>query len=134
VFFELTVPPGPYHSEWLLLGTIYRAGIATYLTLSLPSCSPPHNSHSDTLLSSLRIALKSPQLFKFLLWPLVVAGVACIHDGETTRNWVERSLEDMGRTVGSSGPNKAGKVLRAHWERGIEGWDACFQRPYVFVV
>jgi hypothetical protein len=94
----------------------------------------PHEPYSEPLFSDLRTALQSPQLTKFMLWPLIVAGVAAMHRGQATRYWVERNLEDMGRTVGSTAPVKAGKVLREYWRRGVEGWDSCFERPYVFVV
>jgi hypothetical protein len=117
-----------------MLGNVYRAAMAAYLCLSLPSLVIAHEAYSEPLFSALRTALPSPRLTKFMLWPLIVAGVAAIDGGAATKYWVERSLEDMGRTVGSIGPGKAGQVLREYWRRGVEGWDSCFERPYVFVV
>jgi hypothetical protein len=134
---------GPLYSEWLLLGKIYKAAISLYCSLSLQSLTvlPPSVSMQETqrkkgdaLLRSVRNALKSPRTARHMVWPLVVAGVEGIHRGEATRNWIEASLEDLGRLLGTSCPLKACAVLKRYWKSGVAGWDECFDRAYVFII
>lgn len=135
--------PGTFYTEWLTIGTVYKSAVALYATLSLGSLTvlPPtlavldsQTAYGDVLLSNLRVALKAPRIAKFMVWPLIVAGVEAIHRGEATRNWVEASLEDLSRTLGTSYPLKACSILRRYWKGGVSGWDECFDRPYMVVL
>ena len=131
------------HAEWLMVGTVYKSAVSLYATLSLGSLGvlPPtvalHNSqtaHEDTLFCELRAALKVPRIAKFMVWSLVVAGVCAKERGEATRNWIEVSLGDISRVLGTSCPIKACAVLKRYWASDVSGWDQCFDRPYVLVV
>ncbi|CAN9434307.1 unnamed protein product [Alternaria alternata] len=135
--------PGTFYDEWLIVGTVYKSALALYAILSLGSLTvlPADASlldiqtvHGDTLLSNLRTALKDPRIARFMAWPLVVVGVEAIYRGEATRDWIGASLEELSRTLGTSGPIKACSVLRRYWKGGVSGWDECFDRPYVFVI
>ncbi|KAH8634763.1 hypothetical protein IG631_10163 [Alternaria alternata] len=135
--------PGTFYDEWLIVGTVYRSALALYAILSLGSLTvlPADASlldiqtvHGDILLRNLRTALKDPRIARFMAWPLVVVGVEAIYRGEATRGWIGASLEELSRTLGTSGPIKACSVLRRYWKGGVSGWDECFDRPYVFVI
>ncbi len=133
--------PGPMFNDWLRVGKVYKSAVALYATLSLrslivlpqtPSLLDSQTAYGDVLLSNIRTALKSPRIAKFMVWPLIVAGVEAIDRGEATRNWIEASLEDLSRMTGTSSPIKACSILKRYWKGGVSGWDACFDRPYVF--
>ncbi|KAI5374515.1 hypothetical protein J4E82_006749 [Alternaria postmessia] len=135
--------PGTFYNEWLIVGTVYKSALALYAILSLGSLTvlPADASlldmqtvHGDILLRNLRTALKDPRIARFMAWPLVVVGVEAIYRGEATRDWIGASLEELSRTLGTSGPIKACSVLRRYWKGGVSGWDECFDRPYVFVI
>ncbi|KAF1938743.1 hypothetical protein EJ02DRAFT_409887 [Clathrospora elynae] len=134
---------GTFYDEWLLLGTIYQAAVAIYTTMSLQSLvvlpstlvmDAMRSAHGDGLLSDLGTALKYPRVARFMLWPLVVAGVEAAYRGEATRNWIEAMLCDLSRLLGTSSPLKARAVLRHYWLKGVPGWDECFDRPQVFII
>jgi hypothetical protein len=135
--------PGTFYNEWLIVGTVYKSALALYAILSLGSLTvlPADASlldiqtvHGDVLLRNLRTALKDSRIARFMAWPLVVVGVEAIYRGEATRDWIGASLEELSRTLGTSGPIKACSVLRRYWKGGVSGWDECFDRPYVFVI
>lgn len=135
--------PGPLYDEWLLIGTMYQAAVAIYCTMALQSLTLLPNSlemnamrsiHGDRLLKSIKEAIKSPRLTKLVVWPLVAAGVEAVYRGEATRNYIETSLTDLSRALGTSSPLKARAVLRRYWQKGVPGWDECFDRAYVFVM
>lgn len=135
--------PGTFYDEWLLVGTMYQSAAAIYCTMSFQSLTLLPNTlemnamravHGDRLLESLRAALKTPRVSKFMVWPLVVAGVESLYRGEGTRNWIEATLADLSRLLGTSSPLKARAVLRRYWKKGEPGWDECFDRPYVFII
>lgn len=135
--------PQTYYDEWVLIGIMYQAAVAVHCTMAFQSLTVLPNTlemnsmrsiHGDHLLSSLRKGLKSPRLTRFILWPLVVAGVEAAYRGEGTRNFIESALTDLAGTLGSSSPLKARAVLRRYWQKEEPGWDECFDRPYVFVV
>jgi hypothetical protein len=134
---------GTFCTEWLTIGMVHKSAIALYAILSLcsvtvlpltPSLLDSQTAHGDVLLSNLRTAVKAPRMSKFMVWPLMVAGVEAIHRGEGTWNWIEASLEDLSRTIGTSYPLKACSILKRYWKGGVAGWDACFDRSYVFAI
>ena len=90
--------------------------------------------HGSRLLENLGKATKAPRVQRFLVWPLVVAGVEAAYRGETTRHWIGENLADLSRLLGSSSPLKARAVLRRYWRKGEPGWDECFDSPYVFII
>lgn len=134
--------PGTSYDEWLLIGTMYQAAAAIYCTMSLQSLTvlpdtlemnAMRSIHGDRLLKSLRAVIKSPRLAKFAVWPLVVAGAEAGYRGEATRGCIETSLMELSRTLGTGSPLKARAVLRRYWQKGVPGWDECFDRSYVFI-
>ena len=134
---------GTFYSEWLTVGKIYKASVMLYCTLSLqsltvlPSTVSLHKmqtEYGDVLLNNVRSALNAPRLARHMVWPLVVAGVQAIHRGEATKNWIEASLGDLSRLLGTSCPLKAGTVMKRYWKGGMPGWDECFDRAYVFII
>ncbi|KAI4640076.1 hypothetical protein J4E93_008876 [Alternaria ventricosa] len=134
---------GTFCTEWLTVGLVYKSAVALYATLSLcslmvlpttPSLLESQTAYGDVLLSNLGTALKVPRMAKFMVWPLIVAGVEAMHGGEGTRNWIEASLEDLSRILGTSCPLKVCSVLRRYWTGGVAGWDECFDRSYVFAI
>lgn len=140
---EAWAQAGTLYSEWLMVGSIYKAAVSLYCTLSLQSLTilPPtvslHRSQTgkgDLLLSSVRCALQTPRIARHMVWPLVVAGVEAIHRSEATKRWIEASLQDLSRLLGTSCPLKACAVLKRYWKGGVAGWDECFDRAYVFII
>lgn len=134
---------GPLYSEWLLMGQIYQAAVSLYCSMSLQSLTvlPPSVSlqkaqeeKGNVLLSSVRIALQDPRMARHMVWPLVVAGVEGIHRSQATKDWIEASLGDLSRLLGTSCPLKASAVLKRYWKSGVAGWDSCFDRAYAFII
>ncbi|KAI4914850.1 hypothetical protein J4E90_004884 [Alternaria incomplexa] len=134
---------GAFCTEWLTVGLVYKSAVALYATLSLcplmvlpttPSLLESQTTYGDVLLSNLGTALKAPRMAKFMVWPLIVAGVEAMHRGEGTRNWIEAGLEDLSRTLGTSCPLKVCSVLKRYWKGGVVGWDECFDQSYVFAI
>ncbi|KAI4633915.1 uncharacterized protein J4E87_001082 [Alternaria ethzedia] len=134
---------GTFCTEWLTVGLVYKSAVALYATLSLcplmvlptiPSLLESQTAYGDVLLSNLGTALKAPRMAKFMVWPLIVAGVEAMHRGEGTRNWIEAGLEDLSRTLGTSCPLKVCSVLKRYWKGGVAGWDECFDQSYVFAI
>ncbi|KAI4932136.1 uncharacterized protein J4E92_004035 [Alternaria infectoria] len=134
---------GTFCTEWLTVGLVYKSAVALYATLSLcplmvlpmtPSLLENQTAYGDVLLSNLDTALKAPRMAKFMVWPLIVAGVEAMHRGEGTRNWIEAGLEDLSRTLGTSCPLKVCSVLKRYWKGGVAGWDECFDQSYVFAI
>ncbi|KAI4659232.1 uncharacterized protein J4E78_005658 [Alternaria triticimaculans] len=134
---------GTFCTEWLTVGLVYKSAVALYATLSLcplmvlpttPSLLESQAAYGDVLLSNLGTALKAPRMAKFMVWPLIVAGVEAMHRGEGTRNWIEAGLEDLSRTLGTSCPIKVCSVLKRYWKGGVAGWDECFDQSYVFAI
>ena len=133
---------GDSHPDWLTVGAVYKSAVSLYASLSLGSLGvlPPtvalENSqaaHNNPLFCELHAALKVPRIAKFMVWPLVVAGVQAKERGEATRNWVEASLRDISRVLGTGCPIKACAVLKMYWASDASGWDECFDRPNVLI-
>jgi hypothetical protein len=133
------------NDDWHLVGRIYQAAVAIYCTQSLPPSPPsslPNNPQSalhnitppQVLLHELLgTALANNRIQRFLLWPLVVHGVEACHGDGRTRAFVQEQLCEMSRQVGSYAPLAAKGVLERFWASGGTGWDACFERPYLFL-
>jgi hypothetical protein len=138
------------NDDWRLVGRIYQAALTIYCTRSLHTL-PIRPSPTDNLLNAqselhaitqqlllhelLGIALANNRIQRFLLWPLIVHGVEACHghgDGRT-REFVKEQLCEMSRQVGSYAPLAAKGVLERFWASGETGWDACFDRPYLFL-
>jgi hypothetical protein len=135
--------PGENYDDWLLIGTIYQSAVALYCTMSFQSLIILPNSlgmnamrciHGNRLLSSLKLAVKSPRLTYFLMWPLTVAGAEAGYRDEATQYWIGKQMSELSRSLGTSSPLKAHAVLRRYWQKGEAGWDECFDRPYVFII
>jgi hypothetical protein len=135
--------PNSFHSEWLLIGTIFQSSVAVYCISSLQSLSilpttPYYDtikaSHGDRMLLSLKAALLSRRARKFMLWPLVVAGVVAMDKDIWGKDWVAEQLTKLSRDIGSSSPLKARAALESYWKKGKKGWDDCWDQPNAFVV
>jgi hypothetical protein len=136
--------PGENNNDFQLLGSTYQCAVALYCTMSLQALDAlPNTLEMDAMRAAygahleenLRATMQSKTLSKFSLYPMCVLGVeAGYRDQQSTRVWIERRLEEHGRTLGSSCPLKARAVLRRYWARGKAGWDECFDGPYVFVL
>lgn len=128
--------------DWTLMGNIYQAAVALFAILSLQSIFILPN---DAVLQNLRMAcsrrlqcliktgLASPEINRFMLWPLVILGVQAVQDG-TMRSYVQTQLEDLSYKIGTYAPMTAKHVLEAFWSSGETSWDACFDRPYAFTM
>lgn len=135
--------PGDRYEEWLMIGTIWQTTVALYCTMAFQSLTVLPNSlemnsmrtiHGDRLLENLKSALRNPRLRNFVQWPLTVAGVEAGYRDQATRYWIETQYSYLSRLLGSSGPLKGQAVMKRYWQKNEPGWDACFDRPYVFVI
>ncbi|KAK4119657.1 C6 zinc finger domain-containing protein [Parathielavia appendiculata] len=134
--------------DWALMGRIYQTAVTLYCVSSLQSLSvlptTPHLSascaaHARLLHQLLALAVVSPRIKRFTLWPLVVLGVVAascshMHGGGATsaRAFVAAQLPVLSRHVGTYVPLTAKSVLDKFWASGETSWDACFDRPYAF--
>ncbi|KAL6710639.1 hypothetical protein ACN47E_008687 [Coniothyrium glycines] len=135
--------PGAFVDEWVLIGTIYQAALAIYTTMSLQSLTvlpstlemnQMRSVHGDRLNKLLMKAVKCPRVHRFLVWPLVVAGVEAIYRSEAVRYRIGQNLAELSRILGTSSPLKARAVLKRYWKKEEPGWDECFDSPYVFII
>lgn len=131
------------HDDWVLVGNIYQYAVALYCILSLQSLSvlPRTAALRETCKLSanllqilLREGVPSPRLKTFFLWPLIVLGVEAVHSDNDMRVFVLKNLEDMSRNVGTYIPLTGKDVLERFWASGSTDWDACFDKPYAFVM
>ncbi|KAL2161815.1 hypothetical protein VTH06DRAFT_7599 [Thermothelomyces fergusii] len=135
--------------DWALVGRIYRAAAALYWSSSLRSVAvlpsaaagPPPPPVCSTAVAQLRDllarALARPHLRLFVLWPLVVLGVQAAdgaEGGAAVREFVAARLPALARAGGTGAPLAAKSVLERFWASGETRWDACFDRPYAFVM
>ena len=127
--------------DWMLVGKVYQAAVTLYCIYSLQSLSvlPQSSSlraccttYSQLLQVLLTEALSSPRIKRFMLWPLVLLGMAAVNGGTAMRHFVEKQLPEMSRHVGTYVPLTAKGILERFWASGETRWDACFDRPYVF--
>ena len=90
-------------------------------------------SHGERLFVALKTAVSFPSVRKFMLWPLVVAGVEAAHHSIYEKDWVEEQLALLSKDAGSSSPLKAITVLKAFWIKERGSWDDCFDVPNAFI-
>jgi hypothetical protein len=126
----------------IILGHVYRSAVILYCILSLQSlCVLPRTAqlrsltvtHAKELFAYLKQACGAPGFGKCMLWPLVVASV-CARGDLDMQQFVNRQLSALGMDVGTPLPLLAAVVSRNFWESKSRTWDACFERPYCFVV
>lgn len=129
--------PGAHYHDWVNIGTMYQTAVAVFCIMALQSLdllpislemNATRSANADCLLRGLQQGSKSPRVARFLAWPLVVAGVEAGYRGEGPKNWIEAALEDLSRSLGTSGPLKARAILRRYWRRDVPGWEECFDR------
>ena len=130
--------------DWAMVGDIYRTAITLYCVSSLhslsvlpttPSLKAECAAHANLLHSSLTQAITRPRIKRFTLWPLVVLGVEAAQQGQgAMRDFVAGQLPILSRDAGTHVPLTAKGVLERFWASGETGWDACFDRPYAFVM
>ncbi|KAF3760870.1 C6 zinc finger domain protein [Cryphonectria parasitica EP155] len=136
-----------HSATWILLASVYQSAIALYCVSSLQSLSVlPYSTdlenlrseHREILGSSLAVALRSPQLKFWMMWPVVVAGLEAgpsdtYRDGGNVCEFVSRELRTMAKYLGTPLPLVARDRLQAFWGRPDRGWDDCFEQPFAFV-
>lgn len=139
------------HQDWVLIGNIYQAAVTLYCLSSLQSVSvlattfPPTPGAECTATSQARRlqhllarAVACPKLKRATLWPLVVLGTTAqaIHESFRggMRDFVAAQLPVLSRDAGTYVPLTAKSVLEKFWASGQTRWDACFDRPYAFVI
>ncbi|GFF85215.1 hypothetical protein IFM47457_06738 [Aspergillus lentulus] len=126
----------------IILGHVYRSAVILYCILSLQSlCVLPRTAqlrsltvtHAKELFAYLKQACGAPGIGKCMLWPLIVAAV-CARGDLDMQQFVHRQLSALGTDIGTPLPLLAAVVFRNFWESKSRTWDACFERPYCFVV
>lgn len=135
--------------DWTLMGRAYQAAVSLYCIMSLQSLSvlprsaTIRNAHAEhtrqlhTLLAAKGIGLlSSPRTRRFMLWPLVVLGVAVagkeLNCSSELRDFVALSLEELSLSLSTRVPLTARGALESFWASNSTRWDDCFNRPYVF--
>lgn len=130
-------------SKWLLVGRIHQSAIVLYCILSLQhallladseAVSRTAQTHYSRLLLDLKEGYKHDRFKSCFFWPLVVAGVAAVRGTTFEQAFVAETIQDCARDVGSSVPLLARKVLMSFWGSGKQGWDDCFDHPYILLV
>ncbi|KAH6640419.1 fungal-specific transcription factor domain-containing protein [Chaetomium tenue] len=113
-------------------------------------------AHARLLQSLLARGVASSRIWLCMLWPLVVLGVQAAGggggggggargdgDGDgcgggvgvvPVRDFVAAQLPMLARRGGTYAPLVAKGVLERFWASGETRWDACFDRPYAFVM
>lgn len=128
--------------DWVLLGNVYQAAVTLYCILSLqsvtifpfePSLRTCCATQGRLLQELLTQTLSSPRTRRYMLWPLILLGVEAVNWDEIMRSFVEEQLLHLSRYVGSRAPLVAKDILGRFWTSGETRWDACFDRPYVFI-
>ncbi|KAK1749482.1 C6 zinc finger domain-protein [Echria macrotheca] len=130
-------------TDRLIAAQVNQAAVTIYCVRSLQSLSVLPTTNDDSLRlrcieqagrlhALLGEALRSVRLKRFMLWPLVMLGVEAAHD-LGVRDFVNRELPELMRHTGTSAPMQAREVLGRMWTSGWTDWDACFDRPCVFV-
>lgn len=134
--------PGKNYEDWYTIGMVFKYSLAVFCIMSFQSLTILPNTvemnqsltaNGDDLLKYLKKAVGSKRLKKFLAWPLVVAGVQAIHQGDATKAWIEEALDDLGRFTGTNCPLKIRAILRRYWQREEPGWEECFNQPHAFL-
>jgi hypothetical protein len=128
--------------DWILVGSIYQTAVAIYCISSLQSLSilpmeellqNYRTAYGQTLNKLLAEALRSSKLKRFMTWPLVVLGMEAVNSDWLMRSSIEKQLVDLSCHMGTFMPLTAKAVLQRFWKSSRTGWDACFDKPNVFV-
>ncbi|KAM7185522.1 hypothetical protein V8F20_011778 [Naviculisporaceae sp. PSN 640] len=141
----------PTHpDDWLLVGEIYQSAVALLCLLSLehdfmmaerdkwPTAAAwlsLRKMHTSKLIQLIKAGLSNRLVRKSIIWPVVVAGAAAVHDdGQETQQWIRQTLCAFSKEMGSPLSLVAKGVLEKFWVSGRTGWDDCFNIPCCFVV
>jgi hypothetical protein len=120
-----------------------QAAVAIYCINSLQSLSvlpnTPHlrdsrRTFSRLLQKYLGEAMEDPRTILSTTWPLIVLGVEAAHGDAEMRNFVRNALPRLSATSGSYRPLEMKEALEKFWASGETSWDACFDKPHVFVM
>lgn len=137
-------PKPSSHGSWAILGKVYQSASILYCILALQSVAilpadlwSLRNSciaYSQALHILLQVALSSPSIKRFMLWPLVVLGIEAVNDNALDmRLFVQTQLSNLSYQLGSPAPLAAKNMLKRFWDSGETRWDACFDSHYIFV-
>ncbi|KAF2107717.1 fungal-specific transcription factor domain-containing protein [Lophiotrema nucula] len=130
-----------HKDEWVTLGSVYHSAVMLYCLSSLQSIgallsSPELNAirtaHGDLIYIHLQTALASWRIRKFMMWPLVIAGVEAKGRSSAVQARIGRQLEEMTHDIGTFSPTKARSIVEKFWASDKTGWDDCFEEPHVF--
>ncbi|KAE8374541.1 fungal-specific transcription factor domain-containing protein [Aspergillus bertholletiae] len=137
---EWAEPKPMSHTQWVLLGNIHRAAVALYCILSLQSLGTlPQSSflqqhcvaQAQLLQRLLSEALTFHRIERFIIWDLVVLGVAAVNDAGI-QDFLRGQLPELSHSTGTYVPLTAKALLEKFWASGKTHWDACFDQPYTF--
>ncbi|KAI0177539.1 fungal-specific transcription factor domain-containing protein [Pestalotiopsis sp. NC0098] len=129
--------------HWKISGDVYKRAVLIYCILSLQGLfSSPDVSvfqercraSAQELKSLLSSGVHILSLKRFMLWPLIVLGVAGSNSDSNMRAFVSAQLPELSRFSGLYAPIIAKQVLERFWTSGDTSWDACFDRPYAFTM
>lgn len=139
-----TEATGPPEDDRTLFFEIMQRAVALFYILTLQSVhilpggsqqSRARDRERETLYDLLVTAFDSSfsmGMKGYLLWPIMVLGVAAVHGGAVMRSFIRRSLVDLSVSRGTSSPLVAKQVLETFWASGKTEWDDCFDAPHLF--
>jgi len=147
---------------WLSLAYAYQSAVAIYCTSSLSSLEDRSLRSQDRVETDGITSTKTPyrealylhlrkiqllppgqnaQLWKLLIWPLVIAGIEAPPGDEISKSFVREQLAWLSASLGTSSPLVAKRLLEKVWQSGESWlcgdrrrWDVIFDHPYVFVI
>lgn len=132
----------PRQDLWLLIAHIFHSSVVLFCISSFQSQSllpersrlvrAAKTTHLDQLYAFLPQAMDSRQVLPSMSWPLIVAGMHADGNYAIHRSWLNASLVRISTTLGVALPIAATTVLDKYWASDTEGWDECFDKPYVF--
>lgn len=121
------------------IGELIRTAVHLFALQTLPRCSTAARHGEvrtlvlDELLASIEhlyLKLRSPY---FLLWPLLVAGVAAARGTEAQRCFVKtRILVDVRKASNNMAPILCMEKLSALWASGKTEWEDFFPEPFIY--
>jgi hypothetical protein len=131
----------PLQNLWVLAGQIFHSAVLLYCIASLhalillpqtPRIRSMKTRQHTRLCELLPLGLSTPQLRPSMCWPLVVAGMHANRHSTALRSFVTAELGKMSCSTGIALPLVAATVLKTYWSSGNNGWDHCFNQPYIF--
>lgn len=127
--------------QWRPVAQMYQSSAILYCIYSLaPHFQPPldlkalRDTHRSRLVGLLQRAGDSVRMLRGCVWPVIVAGVEAAPGDFQARVVVRNLLNKLSNILATSLMLEAKDVLEAYWRTGEVGFDACFSRPYAFVV